>query len=224
MRFALILILCLPLLAGDEPTLQQAIADFGSDVAAERDAASRAVRRRLEGDLAPLLEAMRAKDPEVSRRARDAIASFLPRRDVPEPAQLEQAGNVIWLRAFKGRNVRVVLQAGGGFGGRLVVDGADDPSEPIKKFGVDGYTVTDPLVRSQLGLGRGRGYAVNKVEPESAAEKVGLQKHDIVLRIGDTPVMQVKDVAKALGPKAKWNDLALRVLREGQVKRLGRLP
>jgi len=222
MRFAVLaFIACAPLFAAGKPTLAEAVAAFGSDVADERDAASRAARRLLERELAPLLAAMESVDPEIKRRAREAIASFVPAHEEPV-AQSEVDGNVIVLQAANLRgNLRVWVR---GAGGRVVLrrDGQDDGT--LTRFGIHGGPATDVLLRKQLRLARGRGYVVTKTDEDSAASQLGLQVHDIVLRVGDTPVQFARELTKALGQKQGWSDLVFHVLRDGEVKRLGRLP
>ena len=70
-----LLALCLPLSAGDADVLNAAVKSFESESGAVRQNASKAVRRYLEQELAPLIKAMKSEDPEVARRARDALAA-----------------------------------------------------------------------------------------------------------------------------------------------------
>jgi hypothetical protein len=220
-----LLLLLLPLSAGETDELARAVARFGSDSAGEREAASQAVRRYLQAELGPLLVALKSDDPEVNRRAREAIASLLPAEKQAEE-EAEVSGNNPWGNMIVGignargravQNFRFVLR--GPRKGQLVVVGAADEKQTaaLKKFGVEGYPVDDALVRRQLQLAEGRGFAVTKVFPGTAAARIGLQVHDVVLAIGGRPVKGTGRVLKALGKEEAWNGLEIRVVRVGRV-------
>lgn len=220
-----LLLFLLPLSAGETGLLARSVAKFKSDHAAERDAASQAVGRFLRAELAPLVAAVRSDDPEVSRRAREAIASLLPPGKTVEQEDEESGGNMIIGIGGPGgraaRNLRFVLRANRK--GQLVfVQGGDQKqNEALKKYGLEGYGITETMVRRQLQLADGRGFAVSKVVRETAAARIGLERHDIILSIGGRPVQRADQVVKALGKPETWKRLAMSILRAGKVVALG---
>jgi len=225
-----LLLLLLPLAAGETDALARAVAKFNSDDAGEREAASKAVRKHVQAELAPLLVALESNDPEVSRRAREAIASLLPeKKKEEEPEASGHAGGnvVIGIGGARGRaiqNLRFILR-GNKKGQFVFVQGGDGKqTSALRKYGVEGYAIEDALVRRQLQLADGRGFAVSKVLPGTAAARLGLQTHDVVLSVRGRPVRGADQVLKALGKKETWNGLEMRILRAGKLVTLGGLP
>lgn len=224
MRWTLLLVLvfCLPLSAGDRDVLRDAVESFASEHIGARDAASRAVRRHLDRVLAPLLEAMHSKDPEVSRRARKSIASLLPDREEEEdswPAPQVPAWGQIQVIQGAGNRIRVLMPGRNGVW--VAANENDKHGKRLKAFGISsGHPATDGLLRSQLGLAAGRGFVVTDVEKGSRAARLGLRVYDIILRIGDKPVMQRNELYDAIGPEANWARLKVRVMRRGKVLEL----
>jgi len=214
------LLLALPLFALDRDSLGEAVARFGSDDPGVRETASRTVRTHLEQQLAPLLEAMHSKDPEVRRRAHDAVASLLP-YEVETPSFEGQDLGVL-LGQARGRGgvpLQIVVQGVRGGRGRMVVVGAVSGEEAAKlrTFGVDGGAIHERFVRRQLRLAQGRGYVVTKVMKDTGAKKLGLEPDDIILRVNGEPAMRPNEVARLLGEPAAWQDLRVRVLRDGEL-------
>ena len=220
---ALALILSVPLAAGEKSELAQAVDKFGSDRAAVREAASRSVQRLLSKTLAPLLEAMRSSDPEVARRARRAFASMLPaeKKEAKEEPQSAGAGQVIIIGGQNRQQIRFVLNKGKGGAFQLVQFPGGQQNEDLKKFGVEGTPVTDTLLRKQLGLALGRGFAINRVAGGTPAAALGLQQHDVVLMVNGRPVQRAEQFVKALGDQRNWKTARARVLRMGTLRELG---
>ena len=80
MRIAVLaLLLASPLLAGEETRLAQSVEAWRSGNTSERDAASLKAENEMRRLLAPLLEALGDKDPEVRRRAKRTLVKLLPR-------------------------------------------------------------------------------------------------------------------------------------------------
>jgi hypothetical protein len=215
------LLFSLPLFAHDPGTLNDAVTRFGSDDPGVRDTASRTVRMHLEQELAPLLEAMRAKDPEVRRRAHDAIASLLPHHE-EEITEFEGQDLGVLLRQAGGRGgqrFQILVQGVRGRRGGMRVVGAVSPEEAatLRSFGVDGAAIHERFVRRQLRLAKGRGYLVTKITKDTAAGRLGLARDDIVLRINDQPVLRPNQVARVLGEESTWPDVRMRVLRDGEL-------
>lgn len=225
MRALVLALLAVPLLAGAPDPLADAIRDFGSDYPARRDVATQVARGILQGRLAPLLEAMRSADPEVSRRARECIESFLPGRPAASAEQAEDGpgGPVVFVN---GRNQGgVVLRVVQANGQRLrIVNGRWAPEEGyarLKAFGVEGEAALDSTLRRHLRLAEGRGFLVQKVGDGTPAARLGLKAEDILLRIDGKPVMKPEDVEGALGEeKEAWPLRRFRLLRDGEIKDL----
>lgn len=219
-----LLLMLLPLSAGETDALARAVGSFQSDYASEREAASQTVRKLLQAELAPLLAALGSDDPEVSRRAHEAIRSLLPgTKKEAEPEASGNAGNVI-IGLGGNQKFRFIVKQGKGGQVFFVQGGNDKESKELKKYGLEGQPITETLVRRQLQLAAGRGFGVTKVLPGTAAARLGLQAYDIVIAIGDRPVKDPKQVLKALGKKETWAGVEMRVLRVGKVVKLGGQP
>jgi membrane-associated protease RseP (regulator of RpoE activity) len=91
------------------------------------------------------------------------------------------------------------------------------PSGP--EFGVKVDPVEETL-RDQLSLKAGEGVMVGEVKPGSLADKAGLKKHDIILKLDGSPVGDTwgfrKDVLKAL----ERPEFELGILRGGKPETL----
>ena len=218
-----LLLFLLPLSAGETDALARAVGKFNSDHADEREAASQAVRQQLQKRLGPLLAALKSDDPEVSRRARRAIASLLPGATKEAPEASGNTGGFVGL--VGGGKFRVVIKRAGKGGQVMFLQHGDNKqTEALKKYGLEGQPVQDTLVRRQLQLAAGRGFGVNKVLPDTAAARSGLRAYDVLLSIGGRPVQKVDRVLKALGKKETWKGLEMRILRAGKLMTLGKPP
>jgi len=84
-----------------------------------------------------------------------------------------------------------------------------------REFGIKVGAVSETL-RDQLSLKEEEGVAVEEVKPGSVAEKAGIRKHDIILKVDGKPVADKwqfrRDVADAMGTKG----FDLEVLRGGR--------
>jgi len=217
------LLLCVPLMAGGSGGLDGIVSRFGDDRPSVRDAASEEAARLVREHLAPLLAAMEAPDPEVVRRARAVIQSLLPR----ETREQEQEEDPDALVAGMGRGIILV---NGNVRGRrairiagqqgiqvMIADENEDEPQNLRAFGLAGQEACDPLVRRQLRLAAGRGFVVEAVSADSDAQRLGLRPLDILLRVGDRPVMTAKSVDDAIGAREGWAGLVVHLLRDGEV-------
>ncbi len=217
---ALILLLPLSLaLAGDTAPLESAAKQWASDSAEERDAASRAVSLHLHRELFPIVAAMRSPDPEVRHRARGALEALLPPRP-PEPPAAEPEPQ--W-----GRGRFIINQAGAQKQkGRLILNAQGQilmfqdqaEMEQLKAKGITGMPVEDPVMRDQLCLAKGRGFAVAAVDARSVAERLGIQSYDVLISMDGRPVMQAAEVLKGLAARPP----EIRLLRRGKLLTLGK--
>jgi len=219
------LVLLLPLavaFAGDTAPLEDAAKQWASESPDVRDIASRTVAVELRRQLAPILDAMRSDDPEVRRRARAALESLLPPRP-PEPEPQEQQqwqGRVLIFNnagvggaAGAPQALRVILNAQG----QAVLVQDQGEAQQLKAKGIAGQPVDDPVMREQLCLAEGRGFAVTAVDAGSDAERLGIKARDILLSMDGHPVKQGGEVLKALAaPKPE-----IHLLRRGKLVTLG---
>ncbi|HEX5135961.1 MAG TPA: PDZ domain-containing protein [Planctomycetota bacterium] len=217
------LILLLPLtvaFAGGDSPLEEATRRWKSDSAEEREAASRFVAIHIRRELAPLVRALASDDPEVRHRAQAAIEALLPPRPPQPPEEREPE--------IAGRQVLIFNNVGGGNGniqarvvvnarGRMVIMEDAEEVEKLREKGITGMSVDDPVMREQLVLADGRGFAVTAVERRSEADRLGLCDNDILISIDGQPVKQAGDVLKALGKQP--SEIVL--LRRGKLSKLG---
>lgn len=73
------------------------------------------------------------------------------------------------------------------------------------------------LVRAQLRLEEGAGMAVENVMDDSAAEKAGLRRFDIIIKVDDKDVRDLSDLTKLVEKAGESNSqLHLRIVRRGE--------
>lgn len=73
----------------------------------------------------------------------------------------------------------------------------------------------DDALRAQLKLGENRGLVVRQVVPESPAAKAGIQKHDVVMTVDNSPVGTGADLIKMVDA-GKDKELAIGLIRAGE--------
>lgn len=71
-------------------------------------------------------------------------------------------------------------------------------------------------LREYLELPEGTGLMVDSVQPDSLASALGLQRGDIVTKIGQRMIGSPQDVQEALGPIEKGGDVAVTFVRKGK--------
>jgi membrane-associated protease RseP (regulator of RpoE activity) len=156
-----------------------------------------------------------AQDPAAAAAAAPApvVVPFQPIAPVralglqTKAAEAEKAAAETYHRA-------VVALVGGGPATGLTLEPADD------------------AVRAQLQLPEGQGLVVTSVAPDSAADKAGLQKNDILLTLGGQPLANSADFDKKLHEAeeahakepAKGTVWAIKLLRGGKEKSVESLP
>jgi hypothetical protein len=237
------LLLCVPLAAGDEPSLEKAVGLFRSPSPATREAGSQLVDRELRKLLAPLLEAMEDSDPEVRRRARRSILSLVPgevekdARDAKPQTQaravlqalLRQRGLKAQAQALKAGEQQVIaraserlqkLQADLARKFRLEAELTKKANRLLAGFGIHGAPLRIERPReaahtARLGLCT-PGLLVQRVRDDSPAARLGLRRGDLILRINGEDIARMRDVSKALGDKPDWSRVTVTVLRNGR--------
>ena len=73
-----------------------------------------------------------------------------------------------------------------------------------------------PAVASQLPLDPGTGLIVEHVTPESPAAKAGLQKHDVLVRLGDQLLITPKQLQTLVANRKAGDTVEIAFLRKGQ--------
>lgn len=211
---ALILLLPISLaLAGPPAPLADAVKQWASDSAEERNFGSRAVAEHLARELEPVVSAMTSPDPEVRRRARSALESLLPPRP-PEPPLAEP---VQWGRILVNNGGQQQLRLRVNQQGQMVIMQDQGEMQQLQAKGIAGAPVDDPVMRDQLGLAEGRGFAVTAVTPRSQAERLGVRALDVLISIDGRPVMQAAEVLKGFDARSP----EIKLLRRGKLVTLG---
>lgn len=80
-----------------------------------------------------------------------------------------------------------------------------------------------PALRAQLDLAERQGVLVEGVVPESPAAKAGILQHDILLRAGDKPLAEPRDLIEAI-EATKEGVLKIELLRGGKPKTVEATP
>lgn len=82
---------------------------------------------------------------------------------------------------------------------QAIINGEQNSATKLSSYmiGIGCEPVSD-LLRHHLKLESKVGLAIQSVVDESAAQKAGLQEHDIIVQLGDTPIKSVADVGRAL--------------------------
>jgi serine protease Do/serine protease DegQ len=73
-----------------------------------------------------------------------------------------------------------------------------------------------PALAEAFGLESSEGALVSQVVPGSAAEEVGVQAGDVILRIGDVPIRSAADLRNRLGVVRVGEELSVDLLHDGK--------
>ena len=93
---------------------------------------------------------------------------------------------------------------------------ADEPNRvPAYWIGITGRRVLSPVLRTQLQLAEDLGIVVEGVVPESPAAKAGLSQHDVILRAGEEPVLDMR-VLQQVVLQSGSEPIELQLIRMGQ--------
>jgi membrane-associated protease RseP (regulator of RpoE activity) len=74
---------------------------------------------------------------------------------------------------------------------------SDDAASSRRWLGL-GLTRAGEALAMQLGLEAGQGWLVEEVFPDSAAAKAGIQRHDVLVAVHDTPLHRVAELLDAV--------------------------
>lgn len=160
-------------------------------------------------------EEFRKKYPEL---AREYHLSRMPRLDFQDFAKPFEE----WKRHFGGMNPewekffehpeRLFEQRGSTSPGS---EPEDRPAASPRRLGVRLAPVADTLA-DQLSLAAGKGAQILEVEDGSAAEKAGLRKHDVLVRIDGKEADGVEGVRSAVLEALKKKEFDVDLLRQGK--------
>jgi hypothetical protein len=153
---------------------------------------------------APDMDALRRDHPEVAKR----LEEYAP-----------QSGTRRWVFRWPPRAFQAPASPSEDTGPLL-----REGEERLRPF--DGAPVPGPLLgvgvgdvpevlRDQLDLPEG-GIVVESVTPNSLAERLGLRRNDVLLRIGDQPVAAAPDVRKALEAVPDGGTVKVEIVRKGR--------
>ncbi|MCB1228405.1 MAG: PDZ domain-containing protein [Verrucomicrobiales bacterium] len=73
-----------------------------------------------------------------------------------------------------------------------------------------------PELRAQLDVAPGFGLVVEEVEPESPAAQAGLERHDVLLRLGDQRLVTMEQLRALVEDARPGQQVELAVIRRGQ--------
>jgi hypothetical protein len=91
--------------------------------------------------------------------------------------------------------------------------GGAEASRPVLGVGV---APVPPVLRTQLGIPEDEGLVVETVSEDSLAARLGLLRHDVILRVNGLPVSTAAEVRAAVAAVAEGAEVRLDVLRAGQ--------
>jgi len=95
--------------------------------------------------------------------------------------------------------------------------------EPVYWIGISGRPVESAVLRTHLQLAGDMGVVVERVVPESPADKAGLRKHDIILRVNGDAVHGMK-VLQAHVMEHQAEPMELKLIRLGKEEALVVVP
>ncbi len=127
------------------------------------------------------------------------------------------AGEVIGITTAKYSGVTAE-----GLGFALPINDALKIAEDLKEYGyvrfrpLMGITVTN-VTQDQFEGGSPAGAMVYDISPGLCGEKAGLQKGDIIIQLGDTPVRSITDLTKAKLPYDAGDTAPITVWRYGEI-------
>lgn len=128
-----------------------------------------------------------------------------------------EAGEVIGITTAKYTGITAE-----GLGFAIPINDALKIAEDLKEYGyvrfrpLMGITVTN-VTLDQFEGGSPAGAMVYDISPGLCGEKAGLQKGDIIIQLGDTPVTSIADLTKAKLPYNAGDTAELKVWRYGEI-------
>lgn len=223
----LLVLLCLPLQAGEAPELERAIGMFRSPDVALRAQGTEVANRELRRLLAPFLAALKDPDPEVRRRVREALLALVPfhERATETPQQQLNRLRQAQLQALQGWrrvNVRPQLPRP-----RINIQPAQQKAlDALRRAALlnnKANAQKGQAVLTKMGvtgnfvqIGRRKGFQVTAVKKDSAAAKAGLLVGDMLIGVNKVDLAGYETFLKAMDPRMGWRGTKLQLLRRGQ--------
>ncbi len=161
------------------------------------------VRSREPGEKV-VIELIRQGD----RRKLDVVLGETDAQESPRP--------LIGLNEGPWRDLRLGNLFGRGFGEWL--GGAKAPDGPWKPHAFLGVELgaVEPALAMQLGIDEGTGALVNMVIEDSPADKAGIEKHDVIVRIDDNDVKGPVDLSESIRKRKKDDKVKIELIRAGK--------
>lgn len=207
-------VVSLPLFAADEDALGRAIRLFKSPDPAGRTAGSSLAEKEVRRLLAPLVEAMKDPDPEVRRRAREAVLSIVPEVRRAEPQQPRNLNQALALQFAARAQQRFFVQPQRQERAIILQPPQFKAVWQAAPRGVDRLRIAALGVRgtfvNRLGV---RTFRIDVVERDSVAKKAGFAVGDFVLGLDGRPVRQKGHMQRKKG----WSGAAFQLLRGNRI-------
>lgn len=92
---------------------------------------------------------------------------------------------------------------------------AGKPAQKVAMLGVGGMTASETL-SLHLGLEQGTGLTLYHIVPGSAAEKAGLERHDILTEFDCKKIGSQQDLRDAVQAKKPGDEVTLKYIRKGK--------
>ena len=97
----------------------------------------------------------------------------------------------------------------------LAAAAVDEEGYPMGKAGWGAFAIPAPLsVQAERDLLPGEGVVVLHVRPEGTADKLGIQRGDVILAINDTPIGNRRDIRNLMTTVTPGDAATVSVIRE----------
>lgn len=158
--------------------------------------------------------------------SRDGLEDFIQTDASINPGN--SGGALVNMRGeLVGINSAIISRTGGNIGIGFAVPSeiASSIMGQILDFGevrrgLLGVTIATIDAESAKALGAevNRGALISNIEPESAAEKAGLQVDDIITKVDSRRINNSRELANAIGLKGSGEDVTIEYIREGRTR------
>ncbi len=158
--------------------------------------------------------------------SRDGLEDFIQTDASINPGN--SGGALVNMRGeLVGINSAIISRTGGNIGIGFAVPSeiASSIMAQILDFGevrrgLLGVTIAtiDAASAEALGAEVDRGALISNIEPESAAEKAGLQVDDIITKVDNRRINNSRELANAIGLKGSGEDVTIEYIREGRTR------
>lgn len=149
------------------------------------------------------------------------LANTALAQPTPPHAPQTQTRKVIVTSGGSGKEDEVFASGGGGSGRSLLkiesidMDHAKEPAREVTWLGLSTGEVPEALA-AQLGLKPGQGLVVDFVAPDSPAAKAGIQKFDVIEKLGDQRLVDPVQLRKLVQMEKAGDAIELTLYRGGK--------